>query len=74
MGSLSEFLAMGGYAVFVWPAYIISAIVLAGTLGFSLRGLAKAEAEADRLSARMPARTSADQPGLEGAAAGGKQV
>lgn len=28
MNSLAEFLAMGGYAVYVWPAYGISLVVL----------------------------------------------
>jgi heme exporter protein D len=28
MKSFHEFLTMGGYAVYVWPAYIIAAIVL----------------------------------------------
>ena len=26
--SLIEFLNMGGYAIFVWPAYLITAVVL----------------------------------------------
>ncbi|NOX83642.1 MAG: heme exporter protein CcmD [Alphaproteobacteria bacterium] len=27
---MSEFLQMGGYARFVWPAYIVSALVIGG--------------------------------------------
>ncbi len=27
---MSEFLQMGGYAHFVWPAYIVSALVIGG--------------------------------------------
>ena len=30
MQNLSGWLAMGGYAAFVWPAYAIAAIVLGG--------------------------------------------
>ncbi len=30
MSALAEWFAMGGYAVFVWPAYAIAAIVLGG--------------------------------------------
>ena len=39
MESLSEFLAMDGYAGFVWPAYLIVAAVLAGLLVASRRSL-----------------------------------
>jgi heme exporter protein D len=28
-GSLDQFLAMGGYATYVWGSYIVSAVVLA---------------------------------------------
>ena len=30
MSALGSWLAMGGYAVFVWPAYGLAAIVLGG--------------------------------------------
>ena len=30
--SLIEFLNMGGYAIFVWPAYLITAVVLIANL------------------------------------------
>ena len=33
------FVEMGGYAVYVWPAFAISALVLGGLLLASLRGL-----------------------------------
>jgi heme exporter protein D len=29
MNSLHEFLTMGGYAVYVWPAYVLTALVMA---------------------------------------------
>ena len=35
--SISAFLAMGGYAAFVWPAYGAAAMVLVGLLITSLR-------------------------------------
>ncbi|MCH8238387.1 MAG: heme exporter protein CcmD [Proteobacteria bacterium] len=44
MESLSEFLAMGGYAGFIWPAYLIMAAVLAGLMVASRRSLKSAEA------------------------------
>jgi heme exporter protein D len=42
--SLAEFFAMGGYAGFVWPAYGIAALVLAGVLAVSLHQLRQARA------------------------------
>jgi heme exporter protein D len=30
--SVSQFLAMGGYAAFVWPAYAVTLIVLIGNV------------------------------------------
>ena len=32
-----SFFEMGGYAVFVWPAYAVTAVVLVGLLWLSLR-------------------------------------
>ena len=37
MDAVSQFLDMGGYAGFVWPAYGIAAIVLVGLLVISRR-------------------------------------
>ena len=33
---MSDFLAMGGYAVFIWSAWGASALALAGLTGFAL--------------------------------------
>ena len=33
---MSEFLAMGGYAAFVWPAWGLSVLALAGLVVFAL--------------------------------------
>jgi heme exporter protein D len=43
--TIQDFLAMGGYAQFVWPAYALAAVVLVGLLAVSLRQLRRAEAE-----------------------------
>lgn len=40
--SLADFFAMGGYAQFIWPAYGIAALVLAGLLVVSLREVRQA--------------------------------
>ena len=33
---MDQFLAMGGYAAFVWPSYVLSVTVLAGLAAWSL--------------------------------------
>jgi heme exporter protein D len=42
---MSDFLAMGGYATFVWASYALSAAVLLGLTLSSLRRLKALEAE-----------------------------
>ena len=44
IGALGEFFAMGGYAQYVWPAYLIAAAILAVLTGLSLRDLRHQEA------------------------------
>ena len=51
MESLWEFLAMDGYAGFIWPAYLIAAAVLAGLMVASRRSLKAAEAALRALEA-----------------------
>jgi len=41
---MGDFLAMGGYARFVWPAYGVAAIVLLGLLGHALWAWRRASA------------------------------
>jgi heme exporter protein D len=43
MEKLTELLAMGGYAAFVWPSFIIAAVVMTGAVTTSLRSLRKAQ-------------------------------
>ncbi|HYE01444.1 MAG TPA: heme exporter protein CcmD [Alphaproteobacteria bacterium] len=47
---------MGGYALFVWPAYGLGAVALIGLLAASLRGLRRNEAAVSRLEAARPRR------------------
>ncbi len=49
MPDLTGWLAMGGYAGFVWPAYGVTALVLLGLLWSSLSGLGRRSAELARL-------------------------
>jgi heme exporter protein D len=44
MDRLMEFLAMGGYGGYIWPAYLIAAVVLLALLVTSLRGARGQEA------------------------------
>jgi len=37
--TITNFLEMGGYAVYVWPSYLITAVVLIGALVSSIRFL-----------------------------------
>ena len=39
---MASFLAMGGYAVFVWPAYAVTFAVLIGAVVVSVKARAKA--------------------------------
>ncbi len=43
MDRVSEFFAMGGYALYVWPAYLIAAGILVALLGLSIRDLLRNE-------------------------------
>jgi len=56
-GALATYLAMGGYARFVWPGYILGLVLLVGLLLLSLRGARAREAELARLQSARPART-----------------
>ena len=49
---INAFLHMGGYGPFVWPAYGISALVLAGILWQSARRLKRSNAELNALRGR----------------------
>lgn len=41
MNTVSQFLDMGGYAIFVWPAFGVAAIVLTALALVSVRNLRK---------------------------------
>lgn len=53
---MAEFLSMGGYAAFVWPAYGIAALVMAGLLVATLRDLRRREALLRMLEENRPRR------------------
>jgi heme exporter protein D len=49
MESLSSFFEMGGYAVFIWPSYLVTALVLTTLFVTTLRFLRSNEAELKEL-------------------------
>jgi len=53
---MSEFLAMGGYAAFVWPAYGLAALVLIGLLVGTLKTLRASETTLKALEGSRPPR------------------
>jgi heme exporter protein CcmD len=60
MNGLMEYLDMGGYARYVWPAYIIVIVAIASNILMARRALKRArEAAVRRLAVK---RTSAEVP------------
>jgi len=51
---MNDYLAMGGYAAFVWPAYGLSAIVMLGLALNAWRGLRARERDLARLRDQLP--------------------
>jgi heme exporter protein D len=58
MESLRIFLAMGGYAVYVWPAFLVAGLVMAGQVATTLHSLHRREAALAELEARAPRRAA----------------
>jgi heme exporter protein D len=56
MDRIATFLAMGGYAAYVWPAFAITAIVMIGLLIETLRTLHRRESELAELESARPGR------------------
>ena len=56
MGSIGEFLAMGGHGGYIWSAYGIAVVVIGGLVITSLRAVKAREAEAAALEAARPSR------------------
>jgi heme exporter protein D len=59
MQSLLGYLAMGGYAAFVWPAYAVAAVVLAGLFWQSRQAYRRRQRELERLQQGRARRGSA---------------
>jgi heme exporter protein D len=57
MNAAATYLAMGGYAGFVWPAYAVALTVLGGLAFWSWRCHRRALAALDRLQSDRAAET-----------------
>ena len=66
MSSLSNFLEMGGYGGFVWPAFGLTAAILLALLADSLRRLKAAQRALARLEAELPERPARRSPDRAG--------
>lgn len=53
---MSEFFAMGGYAVYVWSAYGVTAIVLIGLAAASVTAAQRARRELEEAERNAPRR------------------
>jgi heme exporter protein D len=51
---MSNFWAMGGYAAYVWPAYGISLLGIAGAAWLTLQSYLRAKATLAALESRKP--------------------
>lgn len=51
MDGLAEFFSMGGYASYIWPAYIIAGVIMVGVLATSVRDLRRNEGTLESLRA-----------------------
>jgi heme exporter protein D len=54
VSTLSTFLAMGGYARFVWPAYGLAAVVLLGLVAWTLGSYRRRQKELAQLQRETP--------------------
>lgn len=72
MDGLLQFLAMGGYAAYVWSAYGVALMVMAVLLVATLRSLKRRDGELGLLQGRAGRRRTQAQPQAEvsGGAAG----
>lgn len=56
MDKISAFFAMGGYAGYVWPTYVLAVVVLAGVLVASVRSARHNERALEAAQSLRPGR------------------
>ena len=63
MDAIGNFLAMGGYAAFVWPAYGVTILVMVGLVVQSLRRYRRGQRELEALQRDRPRRNASGAAG-----------
>jgi len=63
---MAEFFSMGGYGAYVWPSYVMTAVVMAVLLFTSLRSLKVTESAFDRLKGEADADKNKNQEAPNG--------
>lgn len=58
---MAEFFSMGGYGAYVWPSYVMTAVVMGVLLITSLRSLKATESAFDRLKGDANANKNKNQ-------------
>jgi heme exporter protein D len=53
---VTEFFHMGGYAAFVWPAWLIALLILGGLTGFSVLRMRAKERELGQIEQKLVRR------------------
>jgi heme exporter protein D len=62
MNGAESFFAMGGYAAYVWPSLLVTALVMLVLFVASRRRLKEAQRRLDLLEAELPVRESRRGP------------
>jgi len=62
MDRIEAYFAMGGYGAYVWPAFLIAAVVMVGQVIASLRSLRRREAALAELEAGKKRRARPREP------------
>lgn len=65
MDKISAFLAMGGYAGYVWPTYILAVVVMVAVLVASVRSARRHERELEAAQSLRPGRRRNRAPAAE---------
>ena len=62
MQALTDYFAMGGYAVFVWPAYALAIAVMLGLFLQGLRRYRRSQRLLEEIQRAQPARARRARP------------
>ncbi|MGE4279291.1 MAG: heme exporter protein CcmD [Magnetospirillum sp.] len=74
MDKLSAFFAMGGYAGYIWPTYILALVVMAVLLIVSIRSARTNERDLEAAQSLRPSRRRRNNPSAVSPEAGTEEV